>query len=189
MKKTYDAIVLGYYRKFVGSNEVDDLIKRFDVNNFFGTWNQVYTSRSTGLFGTGIKKRNVMAVYGADLKIPGNVSVYNTALNPDGKRIEIYGTSRSRNGVATCRTVSFPTVNAPEGDYWIIYLSNDLQTIIVASPLIISNLKLSSNFALYVLTKKSGEDFFKDSVEVDKVQKVLKKYGFKRWWNRAIITL
>jgi len=189
MKKTHDDIVVNDYIKFVGSAEVADLIKRFDVNNFYGTWYQVYTSRSTAIFGTGPKKQDVKAVYGADLNIPGNVSVYNKAINTDGKMIEIQGTSRARNGIATCRTVKFPTVPGPEGDYWIIYLSNDLQTIIVGSPLIIFNFELTPNFALYVLTKHSPENFFNDSVEIYKVQKVLKKYGFVHWWNRAIKTV
>jgi len=188
LKQWQDQIVIGYYNAFVGEQEVADLIERFDNNQFTGKWDQVMTSLTTGLFGTGIGYSSVQANY--SLNSDGTVKVVNSAFDNEYQFTTIEGTSRDR-GLSTCRTVSFPSLfPSIEGDYWILYISPTFNSIIVGSPLILPGLipiKLSDNFALYVLARDSG-DFWASSEETKGVFDALKKYGFTSLWNRPYAT-
>lgn len=180
-----DDIVVKYYTDFVGKQEVDLLTKQFDVVKFCDVWQQVLTSRTTGLFGTGITYSSVQATY--TLENDGTVGVKNEAYDTTFNKVEIEGNSRARNNeVPTCRTVSFGTVPL-EGDYWILYISPSFQSIIVGAPLItpVIPIDISNNFGVYVLTK-DRDAFWKSKEETTLIFDALKKYGFTQVWNEGI---
>ena len=177
--------MLEYYTKFVGKEEVESLVKRFELSKFLGTWQQVLTSRTTALFGTGITYSSVEANY--TLKPFEKIGVENKAYDTDFKLTTINGISEARiPEVPTCRIVKFDTVHFP-GDYWIIYISPDFTTIIVAAPLIlpIVPISISDNFGVYVLAK-NREEFWKSERETKAVFDALKKYGFTNIINKPI---
>jgi lipocalin len=186
-KKLEDQIVVQYYKNFVGEKEVESLTKRFNVNEFCSKWDQVLTSRTTGLFGTGITYSSVTANY--SLNSDGTVKVVNTAYDTTFQPTAIEGKSRARDpNIPTCRTVNFPSVSPTfEGDYWIIYISPTFETIIVGAPLILPGIpiELSNNFGVYVLAKNRDE-FWSSNEETTLVFDTLKKYGFTQFWNEAI---
>jgi len=181
-----DEFVILQYVNFVGPAEVADLVLRFTLNRnkFLGRWEQVLTSLSTNLLGSGIFYSSVTADYSP---LPnGDVKVVNTAYDGDFELTSIEGSSRARSSfVPTCRTVKFP--NTPiEGNYWIIYASKDFTTIIVSAPIIIPiiGLDISDNFGLYVLTK--DREKYWNSDEPQNVFNALKKYGFDKFYNQPI---
>lgn len=181
-----DNVVLLNYTNFVGAIEVLDLVFRFNlnINKFYGKWEQVLTSLSTNLLGSGIFYSSVQANY-SPLK-DGNIKVINKAYDGNFELTSIEGISRARNTlVPTCRTVKFP--NQPiEGNYWIIYASNDFTTIIVSAPIIVPviGFDISDNFGLYVLTK--DREKYWNSDEPQNVFKILKKYGFDKFFNKPV---
>jgi len=178
-------IIINYYKNFVGEKEVDVLVNQFDVNKFCGKWQQVLTSRTTGLFGTGITFSSVQATY--SLNSDGTIRVLNEAYDSNFKNININGMSSARDdAIPTCRTVNFGSVPI-EGDYWIIYISPSFNTIIVGAPLIlpIIPINISNNFGVYVLTK-NRDDFWKSEIETEAVFNTLKKYGFTNFFNEPI---
>lgn len=184
-KKIENDIIIKYYKNFVGEKELDLLVKQFNINKFCGKWQQVLTSRTTGLFGTGITFSSVQATY--NLNNNGSIDVLNEAYNTIFENINIKGVSEARdNEIPTCRTVKFNTITV-EGNYWIIYISPSFNTIIVAAPLItpIIPIDISNNFGVYVLAKNRDE-FWNSKVETDDVFNTLKKYGFTNFWNEPI---
>jgi lipocalin len=178
-------IIIDYYKNFVGEKEVNLLVQQFDVNKFCGKWQQVLTSRTTGLFGTGITFSSVQATY--SLNSDGTIQVLNEAYDTNFKNINISGFSSARdNKIPTCRIVKFGSVPL-EGDYWIIYISPSFDTIIVAAPLIIPfvPINITNNFGVYVLTKNRDE-FWKSQTETNNVFNTLNKYGFTNFLNQPI---
>ena len=181
-----DGVVVLNYTNFVGFAEVADLVIRFNLNlnKFYGRWEQVLTSLSTNLLGSGIFFSSVNANYSP---LPnGEVKVVNKAYNGNFELTSIEGTSRARNPlVPTCRTVKFPD-QPVEGNYWIIYASKDFTTIIVSAPIIIPliGIDISNNFGLYVLTK--DREKYWNSDEPQNVFNVLKKYGFDKFYNMPV---
>lgn len=174
-----DAAVILNYINFVGEAEVLDLVSRFRVNKFVGRWEQVLTSISTGLLGSGILYSSVNATY--SLQSDGNIKVVNAAYDQNFEKTCIEGSSRSRSVlVPTCRTVTFNN-SMFEGNYWIIYISQDFTTFIVSAPIIVGSIDISSNFGMYVLTK--DREKFWNSSEPQNVFNALKKYGFTQFWN------
>lgn len=179
------AVVLSYVN-FVGPTEVADLVLRFTLNlrKFYGRWEQVLTSVSTNLLGSGIFYSSVTADYSP---LPdGTIKVVNSAYDGKFEKTSIEGVSRARSTlVPTCRTVKFPD-QPLEGDYWIIYASKDFNTIIVSAPIIIPviGIDVSNNFGLYVLTK--NRDQFWSSNEPKNVFDTLKKYGFDKFYNSPV---
>jgi len=189
-KEQQDEIVVNYYKQFVGEPQLTYLLDKFKIDQFVGRWEQVFTSRSTGLFGTGIDFSSVNAIY--SLNNDGTIGVLNSSYNEKLEKKFIEGTSRSRdNFIPTCRTVSFGSASAInfEGDYWILDISPTSQTIIVVAPIIIPliPIKITDNFGVYVLTKNRDE-FWKNKEEVDRVFTVLNKYGFNKFWNEPIVS-
>jgi len=183
--KLQNKIIIDYYKNFIGEKELALLINQFDVNKFCGKWQQVLTSRTTGLFGTGITFSSVQATY--SLNDDGTIKVFNEAYDTTFKSINITGVSSVRDDtIPTCRTVNFNSLPI-EGDYWIIYISPSFDTIIVGTPLItpIIPIKLNDNFGLYVLAK-NRDDFWKSQKENPYVFDVLKKYGFTNFLNEPI---
>ena len=193
--------VLDYYKTFVrGKNphpyhydNLKVLLSRFsqDTFEFVGTWNQVATSRSTSLFFTGTSLKNVQAEYTLDESDNKNIIVKNTTstTNPVGPNIT--GISEPVDpAIPTCRTVAFPYRPGPPGNYWIIYISKDGLTLIVGSPLIVENCLVHANFALYILTKKSRDDFWSTQGKAGRceIKSVCQKYGYTKCWNEPVRT-
>lgn len=183
------------HKEFVGESRISILLDRFNRADFSSigggfarTWQQVMTSRSTGLLGTGIALSSVSATYGdiAD----GTVSVVNSGFDSNLNPIRIDGKSRTRDGNPLCRTVAFDTVPV-EGDYWITYISEDLSTVIVTAPIIVEttifSFTVTPNFGLYVLTK-NREDFWNDRDLVKEVMDVSRQYGFVGYHNKPIVS-
>jgi len=189
-KEQQDKIVVDYYKKFVGEQQLTYLLDKFKIDQFVGRWEQVFTSRSTGLFGTGIDNSSVNAIY--SLKNDSTIGVINSSFNDKLEKRFIEGTSRSRNNsIPTCRTVSFDSASAInfEGDYWILDISETFQTVIVVAPIITPYIpiEITNNFGVYVLTKNRDE-FWKNKAEVGRVFTVLNKYGFNKFWNEPIVS-
>lgn len=189
-KEKQDETVVNYYKQFVGEPQLTYLLDTFKISKFVGRWEQVFTSRSTGLFGTGIDNSSVNAIY--SLNNDGTIGVLNSSYNEKLEKKFIEGTSRARdNSVPTCRTVSFDSASAIpfEGDYWIIDISPTFQTIIVVAPIITPYIPIEiiDNFGVYVLTKNRDE-FWKNQEEVDRVFTVLNKYDFNKFWNEPIVS-
>lgn len=189
LKDLEDKVIVNYYTNFVGEKEVEQLVAQFNVDKFCGKWDQVLTSRSTGLFGTGITYSSVNAVY--TLNKDNTIKVFNSAYDTDFNLTDIEGNSRARDDkIPTCRTVTFASVSDQlEGNYWIIYISPNFDTIIVAAPLIIPfvPIDISNNFGVYVLTKNRDE-FWESNTASEEVFDVLKKYGFTEFWNSPILS-
>jgi len=179
-----DQRIVQQYINFVGKAEVEELTKKFNVQQFCRRWEQVLTSRSTGLLGSGIVYSSVNAIYVPLLN--NEVGVLNSAFDGKFQKTSIIGASRARDAnVPTCRTVKFGT-QLIEGNYWLIYISDNFDTLIVSAPIIIPGLgiNLSNNFGLYVLVQ--NRDKFWSSEEPNKVFDVLKKYGFTQFWNNPV---
>jgi lipocalin len=187
--KKQDEIIVNYYKKFVGETQLAYLLNKFKIDKFIGRWEQVFTSRSTGVLGTGIDYSSVNATY--SLNNDATVHVLNSAYDEKLEKKVIEGTSRARNNsLPTCRTVKFDSATIPfEGDYWILDISETFQTIIVVAPIITPYIpiKITDNFGMYVLTK-NRDSFWKNKNEVDNVFKVLNKYGFTKFWNEPIVS-
>jgi lipocalin len=188
-KNIENKIIIQYYINFVGQKEVETLTKQFNINEFCTKWDQVLTSRTTGLFGTGISYSSINANY--SLNDDGTIKVLNNSYDTNFNRSSIEGKSEARDPkLPTCRTVNFPSVSPQlEGNYWIIYISPNFETIIIAAPLILPliPLEISNNFAVYVLAK-DRDKFWSNSQEVSLILDILKKYGFTKFWNEPILS-
>ena len=188
-KEKQDEIVVNYYKKFVGEPQLTNLLDKFKIDRFLGRWEQVFTSRSTGLLGTGIDYSSVNATY--SLNNDGTVHVLNSAYDEQLEKKIIEGSSRARdNSVPTCRTVKFDSASVPfEGDYWILDISETFHTIIVVAPIITPfiPIDITNNFGMYVLTK-NRDGFWKNRDEGDRVFTTLNKYGFTKFWNEPIVS-
>lgn len=183
-----DIAVEKLYKNFVGTDGLKILADRFSITDFVGRWEQVMTSLSTQVMGTGITLSSVNATY--ELQGDGNVSVVNSAYNGTFDKINIQGVSRKRGTIDTCRTVKFDNLDF-EGDYWLFYVSEEHDTILVAAPLIIPipsiPICITGNLGLYVLTK-NREEFWGNRERITEVQSVLKKYGFDKLYNFPIFS-
>ena len=179
-----------YYTAFLkrcGSNFLSLVLSRFSPDTFYGTWNQVATSRSTSSLGTGTALKSVQAVYGPQ---GSSVSVLNSAIAPGGIPITIKGTSYPvLASIPTCRKVVFPSARpGSPGDYWIVYISSDGLTLIVGAPLITEGCLVSPSFGLYIITKKTREEYWADTAELKNISNVCKKLGYNQCWNLPVRT-
>ncbi len=183
-----DRAVETLYKEFVGADDLAILTKRFSITDFVGRWEQVMTSLSTQIMGTGITFSSVNATY--ELQSDGNLRVLNSAYNRVLDKIYIQGVSRKRGTLDMCRTVQFDNLGF-EGDYWLFYVSEAHDTVLVAAPLIIPipfiPICLTGKFGLYVLTKNRDE-FWANPERIAEVQSVLKKYGFDQFYNTPIFS-
>ena len=171
------------YKEFT-REDFDTLQKKFNLNNFLGTWKQVFTSRSTGLLGTGTALTNVQATY--TLKENGLVNVFNSSLKTDLTCNTISGESGALNDqIPCCRYVQFDNIVQAKGDYWLTYINDDFSVIVVVAPIIVLGLQLSNNFGFYALTK-DRDQFWNNKTEIDKLLAYLKSKGFDKFWNEPV---
>ncbi len=172
------------YKSFVGAKELAVLTKRFSVKKFVGRWEQVMTSLSTQVMGTGPLFSSVNAIY--ELQDDGRIRLTNSAYNRKLQPVFIQGVSDERDGIATCRTVKFDKLPF-KGDYWIIYANKRCDTIIISAPLFILGKCVTENFGLYVLTK-DRDAFWADKKLLTEIQSQLHKYGFSSFYNMAMFS-
>lgn len=223
VRSTRDKQITKLYKETIPKEMYENIQTNFRIDLFTGgSFSQVATSRSTVIARTGITYSNVKATYGKvndTKKKDTHVSVRNQGMDDNFVYTDITGESRPRidsSGapVPGCRTVYF---NANEryddqkfdqgfeGDYWVLYATSDMRTIVVGIPIILFGYKLSSNFGVYVLTKDpetfwsnensevrndvmyyiTGSDEF--NPEKNATKPCLKK-KFTSWYNKPIAT-
>jgi lipocalin len=157
--------------------------KTLNVSSYLGLWNQVATSPSTRLFGTGINFKNVTAKY--ELLNDSNISVYNSGLNQKNNFTNIFGYSYIKGKNNCKRKLHFDGVPY-DGNYWIVKLgpiiNNQYQYAIISGAL--TNF-FGSRFSLYVLARNRTDYFLKYEKEV---QKWCLQNNFKFFWNKYVIT-
>ena len=189
-KKSYNALLLEVYKEFMGKERLETLLGILSSSEqLVGTWQQVCTSRSTALFGTGLPYTSVQATYTSNYN--GSIGVLNEAYDATFKKVSIKGTSEAfYKNVPTFRTVRFKNNNR-KANYWIIYATPSGRNFIVAAPIIVSfrgkPLVVTNTFGQYVLTKDRDE-FWNSDEERKLTFKALKRYGFTRFYNRPIPT-
>lgn len=159
-----------------------------DINAYLGTWNQVATSRSTSLLGTGVNFTNVSAVYGTnyDSELDQDVlTVCNSGVNENGNYTEIKGYSYTTGDSDTKRKLHFDDVPV-DGNYWILKLgpikNGEYDYSIVGGP--ISNY-VATRFSLYVLARNREE--YQELYETEVKQWCIDN-GFRFYWNEYVPT-
>ena len=96
--------VVEQYTKYVKNLPV--LLRRFSELKITHQWQQVLTSITTGIMGTGITFSSVIADY--TLNGDGSISLINRAYNSDLSPIYIKGVCTCQDKtIPTCRIVSF----------------------------------------------------------------------------------
>lgn len=189
-KKSYNDLLLEKYKAFVGKKELGILLSRLSSSQqLVGTWQQVLTSRSTTLFGTGPAYTSVQATYTSN--DDGSIRVLNEAYDARFKKVSIKGTSEAFDeNVPTFRTVQFGN-NNQKGNYWIIHATPSGKTFIVGAPIVLrvrgKPLVFTNTFAHYVLTKDSAE-FWESEEERKSTFRALKNFGFDRFYNAPLAT-
>ena len=169
---------------------MDTLLRRLSSSEeLVGKWQQVLTSRSTGLFGTGLTSSSVQATYTKN--DDGSIDVFNEAYDANFKKVSIKGISKAFDeNVPTFRTVEFGG-NNQKGNYWIIHATPSGRTFIVVAPLVLRFLGkpfvVTNTFAQYVLTKDSAA-FWESEEERKLTFRALKNFGFDRFYNAPLAT-
>jgi len=186
--KLVKANIVNEYKKYIGS-DLDKLIQDFPKTKFGEeVWNQVLTSRTTLVSGSGLGSSSVRATYRLINGKQDTFSVLNQSINENLRSIFIKGESGSRDiDIPTCRTVFFPSIGVT-GDYWISYVSRDRSTIIVVSPLIILGTSIAIPSFCYVLTKLEPQEFWKNTSLVEEIQTASKKLGLTGFLNKPLPT-
>jgi hypothetical protein len=179
------------YKKFLGVERLKTVTDRFKLSNFrFGNvrWNQVMTTRTTTISGTGLGASSVGALYEPILGKEGEFTVNNSGLGENFRPIGVQGTTAPRSkDFPTCRTVTFNSLNFT-ADYWILYISEDLKTVVVGSPLFIpgTSILVAPNFGIYVITQKTREDFWSLRDNVDEILNLTNNLGFTNFFNKPL---
>ena len=153
------------------------------LKNYIGLWNQVATSRSTALLGTGARFTNVTAEYGVINN--STISVYNSGYNAKKQFTNISGYSYINGASQTKRKLHFDGVPV-DGNYWIVKLGpiheNTYRYAIISGPL---TRFFGTRFSLYVLARDVGE--YKAHYE-NEVTQWCKQNNFRFFWNKYIPT-
>jgi hypothetical protein len=189
-KKSYNDLLLEKYKAFMGKERLEILLSRLSSSErLVGTWQQVLTSRTTALFGTGPTYTSVQATYTSN--DDGSICVLNEAYDATFKKVSIKGTSEAFDEkVPTFRTVKFRN-NNQRGNYWITYATPSGRTFIVVAPIVIKILGkprvVTNTFAHYVLTKDSAQ-FWDSDEERKSTFRALKSFGFTSFYNKPIPT-
>ena len=158
-------------------------VSNITLSSYLGTWNQVATSPSTALFGTGVKYTNVMAEY--DILNDTLISVYNSGFDNNQNFTSISGYSYTIGKSETKRKLHFDGVPV-DGNYWIVKLgpikNNSYSYAVISGPL--TNY-FGTRFSLYVLARNREE--YKIKYE-NEVKDWCKFNGFRFFWNKYIPT-
>ena len=158
-------------------------VHNISLPNYIGIWQQVATSRSTRLLGTGIDYTNVSATY--SFRDDGNINVYNDGYNSKGEETYIEGYSYITGNDETKRKVHFNNVPS-DGNYWIVKLGPILydkyEYAVVCGPI---TSYIGTRFSLYVLARNRKE--YKEKYEYE-VKQWCKDNGFNMYWNEYVST-
>ena len=157
--------------------------KNITVSSYLGLWNQVATSRSTRLFGTGVSFTNVSAYY--NLLNNTNIGVYNSGYDQDHNFTSISGYSYVQGKLQTKRKLHFDG-GSIDGNYWIVKLGpiiNNSYSYAVVSGALTSF--FGTRFSLYVLARDREE--YKLKYET-KLKKWCRKNNYIYFWNKYIPT-
>lgn len=160
-----------------------ETVSTVDVDSYLGRWNQVATSRSTQLLGTGVKFTNVSAEYSLD--DGDNILVYNSGLNGRKEFTSIQGYTYVdvRFNSTSKRKLHFDGVPF-DGNYWIVKLGpilwGEYQYAVVSGP--VSGI-LGTRFSLYVLAR--NREVYKEKYEKE-VKEWCKENNFVFFWNKYI---
>ena len=175
--------IIQQYKEFVG--DLDVLLNRFSKLEVSNRWQQVLTSRSTGIMGTGISFSSVSAIY-KKMK-DGSISLLNSAYNTDFSPVYITGVCKVVDKeVPTCRVVSFDKIGF-EGEYWITYISADLSTFVVSAPIVILGKAVYQNFGVYVLTKDRTKYWANKKLQKEINEKLI-EYGYTNYFNKPVFS-
>ena len=189
--KSYNRLLLEKYKELIGKKNLKTLMKRFDsTDRLLGTWEQVSTSLTTGIIGTGQDYSSVQATYKKNDK--GTIRVVNEAYDPELNRVSIQGVIvQIDKNIPTCLTVTFDNNPSRVGNYWIAFATPSGNTIIIMVPLVVKlrgkPYVITKNFAHYVLTQDS-EAFWNSPEEHVPTLNALKRLGFVSWYNKARLT-
>jgi apolipoprotein D and lipocalin family protein len=157
--------------------------KKIMITSYLGRWNQVATSRSTALLGTGVKFRNVTAEY--DIFNNTLLSVYNSGIDDNNNFTSITGYSYTTGKSETKRKLHFDGVPV-DGNYWIVKLGpivdNTYRYAIISGAL---TKFIGTRFSLYVLARDREE--YKSEYETEVKQWCLDN-NFRFFWNKYIQT-
>jgi len=191
--KTVSDGIIEHYKKIVGSEkELDVLVKRFSKVKFGeDILYQYLTSRTTILSGTGLGVSSVRATYRPVCETNKNrFSVLNQSFDENLKPIFIKGFIDVRDSkIPTCKTVTFTNIGVT-ADYWIVYVSRDLSSMIVMSPLIVpgTSIMIKPEFSCYVVSKLVKEKFWCNDSLVSELLEASKKLGFINFFNKPLPT-
>ena len=156
---------------------------RIILNSYLGLWNQVATSRSSALLGTGIRFKNVTAFY--SLLNNSDIGVYNSGYDENNNFTMIEGYSYINGKSQTKRKLSFNGVPI-DGNYWIVKLGPVQEKLyryaIVSGPL---TSFFGTRFSLYILARNREEYKIKYEKEV---KNWCKQNNFRFFWNKYIPT-
>ena len=163
-----------------------ETVSTVDVPSYLGKWNQVATSRSTRLLGTGVKFTNVSAEYSLDDHgNNNNILVYNSGLNgrKEFTSIEGYTYIDVRFNCTSKRKLHFDGVPF-DGNYWIVKLGpiidGKYQYAVISGP--VSGF-FGTRFSLYVLARNRKD--YKEKYEKE-VKEWCKENNFVFFWNKYI---
>ena len=153
------------------------------LESYLGKWNQVATSRSTALLGTGVSYTNVTAEY--DQVNTTDIHVYNSGYDKNNSFTSISGYSYITGKSQTKRKLHFDGVPF-DGNYWIVKLGpiheNRYRYAIVSGPI---SRFFGTRFSLYVLARDIHE--YQDKYESEVKQWCLNN-NFRFFWNKYIPT-
>jgi len=179
MKFSWMSSILALFQNMLPIDTVHDI----RLPAYLGTWQQVATSRSTGLLGTGVRYTNVSATYTS--REDGTIGVYNRGYNREGNETSISGYSYITGDDETKRKVHFNGVPR-DGDYWIVKLGpmvfDEYQYAVVSGPI---TSYVGTRFALYVLAR--NRHAYHQVYETE-VRQWCKDNGFNMYWNEYVAT-
>lgn len=169
------------------SNLPINTVENIDLSSYTGKWYQAATSKSTKLFGTGIKFSNVTASYECvDNCTTNNITVLNEGFNEENNYVKIAGYSYCENNeVPSKRKLHFEDVPF-EGNYWIVKLgpliNNKYEYAVISGPL--SRL-FGTRFSLYVICRDIEDYKLKYENEV---KDWCSNNGYIFPWNKYVKT-
>lgn len=189
--KSYNELLVEKYKELIGKKNLKTLMKRFDsTDRLLGRWEQVSTSLTTRIIGTGREYSSVQATYKKNDK--GKIRVLNEAYDPELNKVSIEGVIvQIDKSIPTCLTVTFDSNHKRGGNYWIAFATPSGNTIIIMVPLVVKlrgkPYVITKNFAHYVLTQDS-EAFWNSPEEHVPTLNALNRLGFDSWYNKARLT-
>jgi len=178
-----DSTLINIFKSNLPINTVDNI----DLSSYTGKWYQAATSKSTKIFGTGIKFSNVTATYECIGECKdNNITVLNEGYNENNDYVKIKGYSYCEdNEIGSKRKLHFEGVPF-EGNYWVVKLgpliNNKYEYSVISGPL---NKLFGTRFSLYVICRDIED--YKLNYE-DEVKEWCSNNGYIFPWNKYVKT-